>query len=265
MQTNYTVIRAHSSVGASSESFTTHSARKRYQSNRKSFETDDEPYGLLSDLDRAVAIALWPILQSRLSATLHTAHYVYAITPDVVLSSVCDHHAEIWAALSSAVDAQRPPNHQGLEKLAELLKSWNDLKIDRWSETSYFLARSLPPAVAERMIATGDDPYLEPSQVLAPILRTLTQPSFNEPDTEALAEFITALDEALRANRFGDLSRYFDDIAASSAPATVLVAALRTTFMMRHMIGGWQRLLNRTRGILEQRGLDAAKILRGLA
>jgi hypothetical protein len=96
-------------------------------------------------------------------------------------------------------------------------------------------------------------------------LTGLLNGSVEEPSREQLADYIMALDQLIEANRISTISRLIIDIDPERTSATVLIATLRGTLMIRAMLFPmWEQLRDRTEKALKDRGLDTQKVLRGL-
>lgn len=82
--------------------------------------------------------------------------------------------------------------------------------------------------------------------------------------TEDIAQLIGMFEHLISLEKLDEVDQVFGRLDADKGPSAFLVAALRISFPLRERLAHWSTALARVRQVLEARGIDSRKVLRGL-
>ena len=95
-----------------------------------------------------------------------------------------------------------------------------------------------------------------------PLLNTDATQKLTQPELQRVTQ---GLIDLLKTDNFQTLNSVFESVDIQKTSQDVLVSLLRTNFVARSLITNWNDFLNKTKEVLNQRGVNAPKVLKGLS
>ena len=83
-------------------------------------------------------------------------------------------------------------------------------------------------------------------------------------DVDNISDLFVEIDRALHSSHFRLLGQTIKAIPVDAMSPPILVSLLRATAAARTELPGWSQVLTDVRAVLERRGLDSRKLLRGV-
>ena len=83
-------------------------------------------------------------------------------------------------------------------------------------------------------------------------------------DIDNMTDMMIEFDQAMYTSKFEQIENTLENLPLHQLSSQVLVSVLRSASPVRSHLPKWLILVEKTRTVLNQRGLDGARVLRGL-